>query len=82
MNHSSFIQTLSQRLGVTPADAQEKVDALIAVFKENLAVGNQINISSFGLFDMQLKKEQIIVDPTTKKKMLVPPRLELKFQGK
>ena len=82
MNHSSFIQTRSQRRGVTPADAQEKVDALIAVFKENLAVGNQINISSFGLFDMQLKKEQIIVDPTTKKKMLVQPRLELKFQGK
>lgn len=82
MNHKLFIDTLSEKLGCSAEETQENLDMLIGLFNENLKEGNQINISSFGLFDVQMKKEQIIVDPTTKKKMLVPPKLEVKFYGK
>ncbi len=82
MNHKLFIDTLSEKLGCSSEETQENMDVLISLFNENLKEGNQINISSFGLFYVQMKKEQIIVDPTTKKKMLVPPKLEVKFSGK
>ncbi|MCF0209386.1 MAG: HU family DNA-binding protein, partial [Bacteroidaceae bacterium] len=29
-----------------------------------------------------MKEDKVIVDPSTKKKMLVPPRLELNFTSK
>lgn len=82
MNHKSFIETLSEKLGTTPEETQANYDVLLEVFTQNLKSGNQINVSSFGLFDVKLKEDKIIVDPSTKKKMLVPPRLELNFTGK
>jgi len=82
MNHKSFIDTLSEKLGSTSEDTQANVDVLLDIFTNNLKLGNQVNISSFGLFEMSLKEDKIIVDPSTKKKMLVPPRLELNFTGK
>lgn len=82
MNHKLFIDTLSEKLGTTPEETQANYDALLEIFTNNLKSGNQINISSFGLFDVNLKEDKIIIDPSTKKKMLVPPRLELNFTGK
>lgn len=82
MNHKSFIDTLSEKLGNTPEETQANYDVLLDVFTNNLKSGNQINISSFGLFEVNLKEDKIIVDPSTKKKMLVPPRLELNFTAK
>lgn len=79
MNHSSLIETLSDRLGLSAEEAQERLEALTAIFTENLKAGNQINISSFGLFDVKLKEDMVIIDPSTNKRMLVPPRLEVKF---
>lgn len=82
MNHKSFIDTLSEKLGASAEETQANLDVLLEVFTQNLKSGNQINISSFGLFDVKLKEDKIIVDPSTNKKMLVPPRLELNFTGK
>lgn len=82
MNHKSFIESLAKRSGCSEEETQERVSSLTDVFTANLKAGNQINISNFGLFEVKLKEDQIIVDPSTKKKMLVPPRLEIKFQGK
>ncbi len=82
MNHKSFIDTLSEKLGTSAEETQANYDVLLEVFTQNLKSGNQINISSLGLFDVKLKEDKIIVDPSTKKKMLVPPRLELNFTGK
>lgn len=82
MNHKSFIDALSEKIGYTTEETQTNLDVLLEVFTNNLKSGNQINISSFGLFDVNLKEDKIIVDPSTKKKMLVPPRLELNFTAK
>lgn len=82
MNHKAFIDNLSEKLGYTAEDTQSKLDTMLSIFTDNLKSGNQINISSFGLFNVNLKEDKIIVDPSTKKKMLVPPRLELNFTGK
>ena len=82
MNHTSFIKALSVKSGVTAEETQERLDALTAAFAGNLKAGNQVNITSFGLFEVKLREDQVIVDPTTKKKMLVPPRLEVRFKGR
>ena len=82
MNHKSFINSLSEKIGASADETQTKVDVLLDIFTDNLKSGNQLNISSFGLFEVTMKEDKVIVDPSTKKKMLVPPRLELNFTSK
>lgn len=52
------------------------VDALNEVFQR----GDAVSINGFGTFEIKKRLERIIVSPTTKKRMLVPPKLVLAFK--
>ena len=42
--------------------------------------GDTLTVSNFGTFEVKTKKERIIVSPTTKQRMLVPPKRTLAFR--
>lgn len=42
--------------------------------------GNSVSLNNFGTFEVKKRMERIMVSPTTKKKMLVPPKLVLGFK--
>ena len=42
--------------------------------------GNIISIQGFGTFEVKKKAERISVNPTTKQRMLVPPKLVLTYK--
>lgn len=42
--------------------------------------GNAIQIQGFGSFEVKKKTERISVNPTTKQRMLVPPKLVLTYK--
>ncbi|MCF0202940.1 MAG: HU family DNA-binding protein [Bacteroidaceae bacterium] len=81
MNNKSFIQSLAGKMDFTETETQDCVNDLVRIISENLLSGNQVNINGFGLFDVKMKKERIIVDPNTGRKLLVPPRLEVKLES-
>ena len=37
-------------------------------------------VQGFGIFDVKKKLERVVVNPATKKRMLVPPKLVLNFK--
>ena len=47
---------------------------------EQLEEGNTIALQGFGTFEVKKKGERISVSPTTKQRMLVPPKLVLGFK--
>lgn len=47
---------------------------------EQLEDGNVIAIQGFGTFEVKKKVERISVSPTTKQRMLVPPKLVLTYK--
>ena len=47
---------------------------------QGLQEGNIVTIQGFGTFEVKKKAERITVNPTTKQRMLVPPKLVLAYR--
>ena len=80
MNNKEFTSELSRRLGYTQKDTSELISSLLFCMTEQLEEGNAIAIQGFGTFEVKKKVERISVSPTTKQRMLVPPKLVLTYK--
>lgn len=75
MKSKELITELSNRLGWTSKDVTEMLSALSAVIGSRLVDNDSIYLQGFGQFDVKKKAERISVNPTNKKRYLVPPKL-------
>lgn len=80
MNNKSFISELSLRLGYTQDDAQKMVNTVIDSMNDAFQGGDAVTIPRFGTFEVKKRLERIVVNPATKQRMLVPPKLVLNFK--
>ena len=80
MNNKDFTSELSRRLGYTIKDTSELMSSLLSDMTQELQEGNVITIQGFGTFEVKKKAERITVNPTTKQRMLVPPKLVLAYR--
>ncbi|WP_307759654.1 HU family DNA-binding protein [uncultured Mediterranea sp.] len=80
MNNKEFTSELSKRLGYTLKDTSELMSSLLSVMTQQLEDGNVIAIQGFGTFEVKKKLERISVSPTSKQRMLVPPKLVLTYK--
>lgn len=80
MNNKNFISELSKRIGKSIDDTQMLTYALVDSMNEAFQEGNVVVINNFGTFEVKKRMERVMVSPTTKKKMLVPPKLVLGFK--
>lgn len=80
MNNKDFTSELSRRLGYTVKDTSELMSSLLSGITQELQEGNIVTIQGFGTFDVKKKAERITVNPATKQRMLVPPKLVLAYR--
>ena len=80
MNNKDFTSELSRRLGYTIKDTSELMSSLLSDMTQELQEGNVVTIQGFGTFEVKKKAERIAVNPTTKQRMLVPPKLVLAYR--
>ena len=80
MNNKDFISELSRRLGYTIKDTSELASSLLSGMTQELQEGNVVTRQGFGTFEVKKKAERITVNPTTKQRMLVPPKLVLTYR--
>ena len=80
MNNKDFTSELSKRLGYTLKDTSELISSLLSGMTQQLEEGNVVAIQGFGTFEVRKKAESISVSPTTKQRMLVPPKVVLKYR--
>ncbi len=80
MNNKEFTSELSRRLGYTLKDTSELMSSLLSDMTQQLEDGNVIAIQGFGTFEVKKKAERISVSPTSKQRMLVPPKLVLTYR--
>ena len=78
MNNKEFTSELSRRLGYTIKDTSELIASLLSDMTQQLQEGNIVSVQSFGTFEK--KAERITINPTTKLRMLVPPKLVLTYR--
>lgn len=80
MNKKDFTTELSRRIGCNLKDTAEMISSLLNEITQQLQEGNSISIQGFGTFEVKKKAERISVNPTTKVRMLVPPKLVLTYK--
>ena len=80
MNNKSFIAALSQRLGYTQDDTQKMVNTIIDSMNASFQGGDVLSIPKLGTFEVKKRMKRILINPGTKQRMLVPPKLVLNFK--
>ena len=80
MNNKEFISALSQRTGYSQEDTQRLVNNLVTAMGNEFMNGESVNIAGFGTFDVKKRLERVLINPSSKKRMLVPPKLILNFR--
>lgn len=80
MNNKQYIAELARQTGYSQDETQRLVrkviDAMISQFDE----GEAVMIPDFGTFEVKKRLERVVVNPVTKKRQLVPPKLVLGFR--
>ena len=80
MSNKEFIAALSRELKYTTKETTVYVNALVQEMGAQLEDGNQLSISGFGSFDVRKKLERVLINPSTKQRRLVPPRVSISFK--
>ena len=80
MINKEFTSELAERLGYTIKDTSELINSLLASMTQELEEGNMIAVQGFGSFEVKKKAERISINPASKQRMLVPPKLVLSYR--
>jgi len=79
LNNKDFIKELSEKLGYTIKDTNKLVASTISIMTDHLTDADSIAVSGFGSFEVKKKVERVTINPSTKVRLLVPPKLVLTF---
>ena len=80
MTNKEFIAELAKRTETSSKDCQQLVEKLIEIMADALDDGDTINVQGFGSFETKKKTERVIVNPATKQRQLIPPKLTVGFK--
>ena len=80
MNNKEFITEMASNLGISNDQYQKMVYEFTDTMINALEMGNEVVIAGLGCFEIKKKKERLMVNPSTGKKMLVPPKLTISFK--
>lgn len=80
MTNQELIAALAKRLGWTQRQTIEVLETTVSILRTNLEDSNSINIQGFGLFETKKKGERISVNPVSKQRFLIPPKITLAFR--
>lgn len=80
MTNKEFINALSERNNISLKESQRLVEALTEVMANALSDGDSIAIQGFGNYEGKKKTERIMINPSTKQRQLIPPKLTVAFK--
>lgn len=80
MEHRTFIESLSQKVGAGKEETTEMVEALCDVLTEAVLNADTVTFPGFGSFEPRKRMERIAMQPSTGKRMLIPPKITVSFR--
>lgn len=81
MIYSELLTTLAQRLQLSKADVGKRLDDTTAIIMAELVKNNVVSIMNFGTLEVKKRQERLSIQPNTGKKLLVPPKLIVKYRA-
>ena len=80
MNNKEFLAELSSRLNMNAKTTGQIMTALNEEITSHLEEEDSISIQGFGIFEVKKKLERVLVNPSSKQRMLVPPKMVVNFK--
>lgn len=80
MNTDDFISSLSEKTGRDADDIARLVSSLTDIIVGEMQDGKAVSLQGFGIFEVKKRPEKIVVNPTTGKRILYPPKLVIGFR--
>ena len=80
MDNKRFVDVLSERTALDKEQVSKMINHLCDIISETVSEEDCVVVPSFGTFETKKKLERVVVNPSTGKKILVPPRLTLGFK--
>ncbi len=80
MTNQELVAALAKRMGWTQKQTSEVLESAVSIINSNLEESNSVNIQGFGLFETKKKGERVSVNPVSKQRFLVPPKISLAFR--
>ncbi len=80
MNNKEFIAELSEKTGYSSQRTAQLVATLVDEVGTQLEEEKTIQLSGFGSFEVKKKLERVVVNPITKQRMLIPPKIVVSFK--
>ena len=71
---------MAGKIATTPQQCQKMVNELADTLASVLDMDNEVVVAGLGSFETRQKKERVMVNPSTGKKMLVPPKVVINFK--
>lgn len=65
---------------VSQAEIQSNIKVLTKSMLRILSEEDALSIQGFGTFEVKKRMERVVVNPATRQKMLVPPKMILNFK--
>ncbi len=79
MTRRDLVQAISQRTGLSRADASAALEALLEAVQEALQRGEEVQLRRFGRFSLKYQRARKGRLINAKKEITVPPRLKIHF---
>lgn len=80
MNNKDFISAVAARASLTAKTTQKLANLFATSIADKLDDDTSLNITGFGSFEVKKKMERVVVNPSTKQRKLIPPKLVLAFK--
>ena len=80
MNNKEFIADVASRTKMCNRETASLVSATVSAIISELTEENAIVVPGFGTFEVKKKLERVLVNPTTKQRMLIPPKMTVSFK--
>ena len=71
---------MGSRVGVGAKEAEHLVGSFVEMLADVLTEGTVLSVQSFGNFEVKKKLERVVVNPQTKERMLIPPKLSMSYK--
>ena len=80
MNNKEFISELAKRSNLSLKETSAMMAGLTSEMASYLEEEATISIVGFGNFEVKKKLERVVINPSTKQRMLIPPKMVLNFK--
>ena len=80
MNNKDFLNQLAGKANISLSEAKQLSETFTNMFADYADDGMVFSIQGFGNFEVKKKMERVVVNPSTKQRMIVPPKLVLTFK--